>query len=338
MKRRAVIEEAVGETRAAVYEGKKIVELYTWRWSDKGKPRAGDIFSGRISRIEPSLGAAFVELGSGDDGFLKFSNAPGAPRLTEGKYIKVFITRDGEAGKGPVLKFEAMADGTNKGPIKSKTLKEYLAERYTGISFDEAAVSSIDEAVEAELAISGGGSIAIERTRALIAIDVDKGAANSGFDVSLAACELIASQVRLRGLGGLFVIDFPNLRQVKQREKIYAAMQKAFEGDLEPIKIAPMSRFGTIEMTRAKTRLSLDETLTDKYGDPTPETLALRGLRQLEREGRSSGGAKLTLTLPEPAFAWLSDDTIGWREAMTTRLGARFTVVEGKTMSVDADR
>lgn len=338
MKRRAVIEEAVGETRAAVYEGKKIVELYTWRCSDKGKPRAGDIFSGRISRIEPSLGAAFVELGSGDDGFLKFSNAPGAPRLTEGKYIKVFITRDGEAGKGPVLKFEAMADGTNKGPIKSKTLKEYLAERYTGISFDEASVNSIDEAVEAELAISGGGSIAIERTRALIAIDVDKGAANSGFDVSLAACELIASQVRLRGLGGLFVIDFPNLRQVKQREKIYAAMQKAFEGDLEPIKIAPMSRFGTIEMTRAKTRLSLDETLTDKYGDPTPETLSLRGLRQLEREGRSNGGAKLTLTLPEPAFAWLSDDTIGWREAMTTRLGARFNVVEGKTMSVDADR
>ena len=338
MKRRAVIEEAVGETRAAVYEGKKLTELYTWRWSDKGKPRAGDIFSGRVSRIEPSLGAAFVELGFGADGFLKFSNAPAAPRLTEGKYIKVFVTRDAEPGKGPILKFEDMAEGTHKGPIKSKTLREFLAERYAGINFDQAAVNSVDKAVESELAISGGGSIAIERTRALTAIDVDKGRANSGFEVSLAACELIASQIRLRGLGGLFVVDFPNLRQVKQREKIYAALQKACEGDPEPIKIAPMSRFGTIEMTRAKTRLSLDETLTDKYGEPTAETLAIRGLRQLEREGRASGGAKLMLTLPKAAFEWLGDDMIGWRDVMTERLGARFTVAQGESVSVEADR
>ena len=338
MKRRAVIEDAVGETRAAVYEGKHLVELYAWRWSDKGKPRAGDIFSGRVSRIEPSLGAAFVELGFGVDGFLKFSNAPGATRLTEGSYINAFITRDAEPGKGPVLKFEGLAEGTNKGPVQSKTLKEFLAERFEGISFDAAAVNSIDDAVESELAIIGGGSIAIERTRALTAIDVDKGASNSGFDVSLAACELIASQMRLRGLGGLFVIDFPNLRQVKQREKIYAALRSACEGDPEPMKIAPMSRFGTIEMTRAKTRLSLDETFVDKYGDATAETLALRGLRQLEREGRASGGAKLTLTLPKLAFAWLVDDTIGWRDAMTERLGARFDVVQGESLSVAADR
>ncbi len=338
MKRRAVIEEAVGETRAAVYEGKRLAELYAWRWSDKNKPRAGDIFSGRISRIETSLAAAFVELGHGPDGFLKFSNAPGAPRLTEGKYIHAFVTRDSEPGKGPVLKFEDMANENVKGPIKSKTLREFLENRFEGISIDEAAVSAVDEAVETELAIAGGGSIAIERTRALTAIDVDKGAANSGFDVSLAACELIASQLRLRGLGGLFVIDFPNLRQVKQREKVYAAMVKAFKDDSEPVKIAPMSRFGTIEMTRAKTRLSLDETLMTKFGEPTVETQALRGLRLLEREGRASGGAQLTLTTPPDVFDWLSKDTIGWKPAMTERLGARFKLAEGRTISVDGDR
>ena len=87
-------------------------------------------------------------------------------------------------------------------------------------------MSAVDEAAETELSIAGGGSIAIERTRALTAIDIDKGGANSGFDVSVAACDLIASQLRLRGLGGLFVIDFPNLRRVKQREKIYKAMLK----------------------------------------------------------------------------------------------------------------
>lgn len=338
MKRRAVIEDAVGETRAAVYEGKHLTELYVWRWSDKGKPRAGDIFSGRISRVEPSLAAAFVELGHGPDGFLKFSNAPSAPRLNEGKYIQAFVTRDSEPGKGPVLKFEAMATDTFKGPLKSKTLREFLESRYEGISIDEAAVNSLDEAMEIELAIPGGGSIAIERTRALTAIDIDKGASNSGFDVSIAACALIASQMRLRGLGGLFVFDFPNLRQVKQREKIYEALVKAFETDPEPVKIAPMSRFGTIEMTRAKTRLSLDETMLTKFGEPTVETQALQGLRQLEREGRANGGAQLVLTVPPPAFEWLMADTIGWKEVMTERLGARFTLIEGPKMFVEADR
>lgn len=338
MKRRAVIEEAVGETRAAVFEGKKLIELHAWRWSDIGKPRAGDIFSGRISRIETSLGAAFVELGSGPDGFLKFSNAPGAPRLNEGKYINVFVTRDAEPGKGPILKFEGIAEGTDKGVIKTKTMQDFIADRFEGISFDTAAVNAVDEALDVELSIPGGGSIAIERTRALIAIDIDKGAANSGFDVSLAACTLIASQLRLRGLGGLFVIDFPNLRQVKQREKIFAAMQKAFADDIEPVKIAPMSRFGTIEFTRAKTRLSLDETMLDKSGAATVETQALRGVRELEREGRASGGAQLTLTVPPAAFEWLSEDSIGWKAAMTERLGARFNVISGGGISVEADR
>ena len=338
MKRRAVIENAIGETRAAVYEGKQLTELFAWRWSDNGKPRAGDIFSGRISRIEPSLGAAFVELGFGPDGFLKFSNAPGAPRLTEGKYIHVLVTRDAEPGKGPILKFVSMASDQVKGPIQSKTLREFLEHKFVGIKIDEAAVNAIDDAVETELAIPSGGSLAIERTRALTAIDIDKGGANSGFDVSLAACKLIASQLRLRGLGGLFVIDFPNLRQVKQREKIYHAMLKAFEGDSEPVKIAPMSRFGTIEMTRAKTCLSLDETLTNKNGEPTVETQALYGLRQLEREGRSNGGAQLKLTLPPTVFEWLNEDTIVWREALTNRLGARFTLEQGEKMLIEADR
>lgn len=338
MKRRAVIEEAVGETRAAVYEGKRIAELHTWRWSDKAKPRAGDIFSGQIKRIEKSLAAAFVDLGHGPDGFLKFSNAPGAPRLTEGKYIHVRITRDAEPGKGPVLKFVDLAEDNFKGPVKNTSLEEFISRRFPGLTIDKAAVSSVEDAVQTEIAIKGGGSISIERTRALTAIDVDKGNANSGFDVSLAASQLIASQLRLRGLGGLFVIDFPNLRQAKQREKLFTEITAAFSGDTEAIKIAPISRFGTMEMTRAKTRLSLDETLCDRYGNPTLETQALSALRRLEREGRASGGAQLTLTVPEDVYAWLSADSIAWQDEMTRRLGARYTLTSGDSLSVDVDR
>lgn len=338
MKRRIIIDKAVGETRAAVFEGKTLVELYTRRWSEQGLPRAGDIFCGRITRIEQRMDAAFVELGQGPDGFLKFTNATGAPRLTEGRYIHVLVTRDAETGKGPVLKFHATADGQSIGPVKARSLEDLLRDRFAGAKVDYAAVSAVDDAVEVEIAVPGGGDIAIERTRALTAIDVDKGYALSGFDVSLAAAKLIASQIRLRGLGGLFVIDFPNLRQVKQRERLYAAMQDAFADDPNVVKIAPMSRFGTVELTRAKTAASLDETVMDARGEPTVETTALLGLRRLEREARQSPGAQLVLTAPQAAYDWLMTDAVGWRDAVTERLGARFTLALGDTLDVSADR
>ena len=50
MKRRCVIEECIGETRAAVYEGRRLVELYVRRWSDSNTPRQGDIFAGKIRK------------------------------------------------------------------------------------------------------------------------------------------------------------------------------------------------------------------------------------------------------------------------------------------------
>lgn len=338
MKHRIVIEEAVGETRAAVYEGKSIVEFYVRRWSEAGKPRAGDIFCGRITRIEPRMDAAFVDLGFGPDGFLKFTNAQGAPRLTEGRYVHVLVTRDAEDGKGPVLKFDSLADGEKIGPVKTQDLQDFLLSRFPNAKVDKAAVNTLDEALETEVTIAGGGDIAIEQTRALVAIDVDKGYAPSGFDVSLSACQLIASQIRLRGLGGLFVIDFPNLRQVKQREKLFDAMLSAFENDPNVVKIAPVSRFGTIEMTRAKTHASLVDVMLDRRGEPTVETRAIAALRRLEKEGRVNAGAKLTLTATADIYEWLHTDNIGWKVAMTERLGARFDVVTGQKTEVSADR
>ncbi|WP_371395974.1 ribonuclease E/G [Fretibacter rubidus] len=338
MKHRIVIEHAVGETRAAVYEGKSIAELYVRRWSEAGKPRAGDIVCGRITRIEPQMDAAFVDLGFGPDGFLKFTNAQGAPRLSEGRYIQVLVTRDAEDDKGPVLKFDSVADGEKIGLIKAQSLEEFLLTRFPNAKVDKAAVNAVDDALEIEVAIAGGGDIAIEQTRALVAIDVDKGYAPSGFDVSLSACELIASQVRLRGLGGLFVIDFPNLRQVKQREKLFDAMLRAFDNDPNVVKIAPVSRFGTVEMTRAKTHASLADVMLDSRGEPTVETRAVGALRRLEKEGRANAGAKLMLTATSDIFDWLDADTIGWRAAMTDRLGARFDMIKGDIIDVSADR
>ncbi len=334
MKHRAVIDRGIGETRIAVYEGKRLAELFIRRWSDKNRPRLGDIFAGKITSIDKSMGAAFVDLSHGPHGLLKFTEAKGAPRLTEGQMIKAEIKREAISGKGPVLRFIDLSDLTKPMPLVQIELEDFLKRRFgPNIVIEEAPVNHVEDAVDAETALPGGGDIAIERTRALIAIDVDKGSAQNGYDVSKAAIPIIASQLRLRGLGGLIAIDFPNLRQPKQREDLYNRMQSAFENDRNSVKIAPISRFGVMEMSRAIKTRPLDDLFADKA-----ENGAMLALRRLEREARQSGGAQLVLEVPEHVFNWLERDSIGWRAAMTERIGARFAVVRGAEIRVNVDR
>jgi len=134
------------------------------------------------------------------------------------------------------------------------------------------------------------------------------------------------------------VIDFPNLRQPKHRTSLLKNLEKVFETDSAIIKIAPMSRFGCIEMTRSIDDLSLDARLNDRYGNPTIETQALRAIRRLEREGRSHGGAQLTLHAPQTILDWLEATPLAWHEALANRIGARFDVKLGDKVDVSADR
>ncbi len=353
LKRRCVIEEAIGETRAAVYEKKRLVELYVRRWSERDKARAGDVFCGIIRKIDPSIGAAFMDLGASSEpsqrpmGFLKFTMAPNAPRFREGQRLKVEVTREAEAGKGPVLKYLSVLENHNPkegassvlGRLSGDNLDGFISKRFKGdVTFDTAFVNSIEEACLREIAVPNGGDIAIDFTRALVAIDVDKGHAQSGYTVSENVLPMIARQLRLRGIGGLIVIDLPNLRQPKQRERLYNLAQSAFKDDPNIIKIAPMSRFGTVEMTRSKPAASLDEILYDRFGEPTDETLALRAIRRLEVESRVHAGANLTLLVPERAKLWLDRDSIGWRLALTQKIGDRFTLAESHEIDVKSDR
>lgn len=334
MKTRAVIDRGVGETRCAVYEGKRLVEIHIRRWSDAGLPRLGDIFAGRVTSIDKSLGGAFVDFGSGPHALLKFTQISGGPRLTEGSMIKAEITREAISGKGPVIKLIDESDLKKPRPLVQITLEDFLKRRFgPGIVFDEAPVNHIEDAMETEIALPGGGDIAIEQTRALVAIDVDKGTAPGSFDVAKSSVPVIASQLRLRGLGGLIVIDFPNIRQPKQKEQLAIAIENAFENDPNPVKFARFSRFGVQEMTRAIRTRPLDDLFKDKK-----ISLAMLALRRLEREAKTSPGAKLTLTVPHHVHPWLDEDSIGWKKAMGDKIGARFSLEKGPKLDVKADR
>ena len=337
MKRRAVIESAIGETRAAIYEGRRMVELHVDRpW--QRTPRTGDIYTGRVTTVDPSVAGAWVDIGSdAAPALMPFAAQRDMPKLTEGQAVEVSILRSQIGPKGATLRFLAESEA-KPGLVKKLTLRERLSERLLDLTFDEASVNAVDSACEISLALPGGGSITIEQTQALLAIDVDKGEAISAAAAANEAAKLIASQIRLRGLGGLVVIDFPNLRQPKQRKTLERAFEDACEIDPNVTKFNSLSRFGVIEMTRSKPDLSLDDVLNTKYGEPTFATQSIRALRRLTREAAVSAGAQLELIVTPEIDAWLNAAPFDWHADITDRIGARFKVTQGASVDVKADR
>lgn len=337
MKRRAVIEQAIGEDRAAIYEGRRLVELYADRpW--KTTPRTGDQYIGRVTSIDPSVAGAWVDIGStAVPALLPFAAQRDMPKLTEGQAVEVSILRSQIGLKGATLRYLGENEA-KPGLVKKLSLKERLLQRFPDLTFDEAAVNAIESACEVSLALPGGGSITMEQTQALLAVDVDKGTAISAAAAANEAAKLLASQLRLRGLGGLIVIDFPNLRQPKQRKTLERTLETACEADPNVTKFNSLSRFGVIEMTRAKPDLSLDDLLNTKFGEPTLETQSIRALRRLMREAAVSPGAQLELIITPEIESWLSEAPFDWKAEVTDRIGARFKLKTGSDVDVKADR
>jgi ribonuclease E len=142
-----------------------------------------------------------------------------------------------------------------------------------------------------------GGSIVIEQTEALVAIDVNSGnfradgnnAEETAYQMNLHAAREIARQLRLRDLGGVIVNDFIDMRDEKHRRSVERALRDAMRRDRARTKILRTSQFGIIEMTRQRIRPSLKRS---GYIDcphckgsamiKSPETMAIEVMRLLQ--------------------------------------------------------
>ncbi len=112
--------------------------------------------------------------------------------------------------------------------------------------------------------LNGGGSIVIEQTEALVAIDVNSGryrrlksAEQTAYESNIEAAAEIARQLRLRDLGGLIICDFIDMRNAKHRKAVEKAFRDAVRADRARSRILGISRFGVVEMTRQRMRPSL---------------------------------------------------------------------------------
>lgn len=342
MNRTIVVDDAIGETRAALIEDGRVAELHIDRWSERdSRAAAGAIYLGRVRRVDGSLNAAFIDLGIGPDGFLPFGKAGRPAGFHEGAAWPVEVTREAHAEKGPTL---ATAEGESSGDAPrlltpALPLAERLADRYPeakGLWADESDID-FDAEIEAALAVTapipGGGRLIIEKTAALTAIDVDAagrtaqgGAQKLAADLNRSAAKEAARQVRLRGLGGVVAIDFVHMRDRKARTEVEHALRRSFKRDPARVDVAPMSPFGIVELARQRTGRSLSEILLDETGAPSVETCALRALKRLEAEGRANRRNRLRLAVAPEVSDWLNAHADLWQTALTDRMGPRFDI------------
>ena len=193
-----------------------------------------------------------------------------------------------------------------------------------GADARQAADAAEDAVLAIEHVLPGGGSLAVEPTRALVAIDVDQGARGGGDAVragrqaNLVALAEGARLLRLKALGGVVVFDLVGKGQ--GGEAILAAARKAFEADQPGVVLGPISKLGTFTLALPQRFTPTAERLLGDDGAPTVRTVAQRVLRDLDREGRADPGALLQAVCAPEVAAEV--------RPLAEQLGPRFQVTE----------
>jgi ribonuclease G len=169
--------------------------------------------------------------------------------------------------------------------------------------FDEFGVSEeIEKALRPKVWLKSGGYIVINQTEALVAIDVNTGKyvgksnrlEDTIVKTNVDAVKEIVRQIRLRDLGGIIVIDFIDMDERKNRQKVMQALDEALREDRAPSKILQFNDFGLVAITRKRVKQSLERTLcsTCSYCEgagfvKSPETMIQEILIEARKIGRS---------------------------------------------------
>ncbi len=158
----------------------------------------------------------------------------------------------------------------------------------------------IQKALSRKVQLKSGGYLIVDQTEALTTIDVNTGAfvghrnlEETIFKTNLEATLTIARQLRLRNLGGIIIIDFIDMIDASHREQVMRALDKALERDRAKSHICEVSGLGLVEMTRKRTRESLEHVLCEpcptcegRGSVRTAETVCYEVFRELLREAR----------------------------------------------------
>jgi ribonuclease G len=159
----------------------------------------------------------------------------------------------------------------------------------------------IQRALSRKVDLKSGGYLVIDQTEAMTTIDVNTGSfvgrrnlAETIFKTNLEAATALARQLRVRNLGGIIIVDFIDMRDEEHRRQVQRALDKAMQRDPARNKITGVSELGLIEMTRKRTRESLEHMLCEpcslcqgRGSLKTAETVCYEIFREIMRDARA---------------------------------------------------
>ncbi|CAL1238926.1 Rne/Rng family ribonuclease [Candidatus Methylocalor cossyra] len=210
--------------------------------------------------------------------------------------------------------------------------------------------SQIELAYSREVPLPSGGAIVIDHAEALTAIDINSARATKGGDIeetalntNLEAADEIARQLRLRDLGGLFVIDFIDMMAARNQRAVENRLREAIKMDRARVQIGRISRFGLLEMSRQRLRPSLGEssllTCPRCHGQGTirsVESLALSVLRVIEEEAMKKNTARVIAHLPVESATYLLNEKRASVQDIEKRHGVSVIIVPSKHLETPA--
>ncbi len=210
--------------------------------------------------------------------------------------------------------------------------------------FEEYGVQAeIDKALKSKVWLKSGGSIVINQTEALVAIDVNTGRyvgkKTSGrledtiVKTNLEAVKEIVRQVRLRDLGGIIVLDFIDMEEKKNRQKILAAVEQELKKDRSPSKALQVADFGLVIITRKRVKQSLERVMTEPcpYCSGTgviksSATICYEILNEVRKISPDLNGHRLLLRVNPDIARALGEEENGVLKDMKHAIGKDVTV------------
>ena len=186
--------------------------------------------------------------------------------------------------------------------------------------------TEIEKALRPKVWLKSGGYIVINQTEALVAIDVNTGKfvgkSNRLEDTivrtNVDAVHEIVRQIRLRNLGGIIVVDFIDMEEKKNRQRVMAALEEAVRADRVPSKILQFNDFGLVAITRKRTQPSLERTICRPCSycngagwSKTPETICYEIQQEIKKMAHLFESKEITVRVnPEIGKALKSGDFI----------------------------
>lgn len=180
----------------------------------------------------------------------------------------------------------------------------------------------IQRALKKEVPLKSGGYLMLDQTEAMTTIDVNTGAyvghrtlEETIFRTNLEAAVAIARQLRLRNLGGIIIIDFIDMEEEEHRKQVLQALEKALAGDHAKNHISSVSPLGLVEMTRKRTRESLEHMLCSSCPTcegrgfvKTTETVCYEIFREILRQSRQFQFQELMVLAHQDVIERLLDE------------------------------